>query len=639
VHTRKYLPVYLPAGWRGHLRGALHGINVGWGELLKTGWTMSLLVGSLASRRGIGPLGTLLAVIFCLFLPMIPGRLCAAEPLEIVVRGVEGDILANVRAALAVPPGLVQKEKVNLLWLDRFEHQIPEKVREATEPFGYYNAKVSTKREITGDGSYRLVVDVVPGVPVRVTGVDVSLRGLGDHEESLKSLAASFPLRKGDVLREDIYEKAKGDLRAHALALGYLDASFPVHEILVSRQSSTADIRIVLDVGARYRFGEVRFEGAPEYPKKFLRRFLTFKRGEVFSYSKLGETQLNLVNSDRFRNVIISPAKEEAQNFEVPVIVRLEPAPSRRLRLGAGYGTDTGPRVTVNYRDLNLFKRGRELKLDLNLSTRLQAFGAGYTIPSAGSIDSFNEVQLNAVREKVTTYKNKLISLEGDRTRSFGKGRIGTAYLKVQEEDYTVGNDRSRARLIMPGLRFSARRYDSLIRPTHGYRYAFDLKTTHKVLGSSTSFVQLEADGDTIIPLPWRLSVQSRLKAGFTLQQEAFRELPASLRFFAGGDRSVRGYAYESLGPKDSNGNVIGGKNILVASVELDRAILSDWGIAAFFDIGNALDSFTNITLFKGAGVGVRYYTKIGALRLDLARQVGVPHPGFRVHFTVGFEQ
>jgi translocation and assembly module TamA len=578
-------------------------------------------------------------VILCLFLLVIPARLSAAEPLEIVVKGVEGDILANVQAALAVPPGLVENGRVNRLWLDRFEHQIPEKVRTAAEPFGYYDTKVSIRRETIGEGSYRLVVDVVPGEPVYVAGVDVSIRGPGAGEEPLKSLVASFPLRKGDVLREDIYEKAKGELKSRALGLGYLDATFSVHEIAVHRGNRRAEIRLMLDTGPRYRFGSVRFEGASGYPVKFLERFVTFTPGEIFSHSKLGETQMNLLNSDRFKNVFVSPEKEEAQNLEVPVIVRLELAPSRRLRLGAGYGTDTGPRVTVDYKDLNLFSRGRELKLNLNLSTRIQAFGAGYIIPSAGSIDSFNEVQFNAVREKVTTYKNKLISLEGDRTRSFGKGRIGAAYLKLQAEDYTVGTDRSRARLIMPGFRFSARRYDSLIRPTRGYRYAFDLKTTHKVLGSSTSFVQLEADGDTIIPLPWRLSVQSRFKAGFTLQQEAFRELPASLRFFAGGDRSVRGYAYQSLGPKDSSGNVIGGKNILVASVELDRAILTDWGVAAFFDIGNAFDSFTNITLFKGAGVGVRYYTKIGALRLDLARQVGVPNPGFRVHFTVGFEQ
>jgi translocation and assembly module TamA len=127
--------------------------------------------------------------------------------------------------------------------------------------------------------------------------------------------------------------------------------------------------------------------------------------------------------------------------------------------------------------------------------------------------------------------------------------------------------------------------------------------------------------------------------SGFTFQGDAFEQMPASLRFFAGGDRSVRGYSYQSLGPKDSSGQVIGGKNILVGSVELDRAIFTDWGVAAFFDAGNAFDRLTDFTLYKGAGIGVRYYTKIGGIRLDLARQVGVSHPGYRVHLTVGFEQ
>jgi len=576
---------------------------------------------------------------FCLWFLSLPVCLFAAETLEVQVKGLEGEPLKNVEAALAVPPGLVENGKVNLPWLKRFEHQAAEKAGTALEPFGYYNAIISTKLESTGGGAYRLVVEAEPGPPVRVTSADVSLQGPGADDPSLKSLAGSFPLRKGDILRQDIYENAKGQFKSVALSLGYLDAAFPVHEILVSRMDSSADIRLVFDTGPRYFFGETRFEGAPDYPRKYLRRFLAFKPGEAFTYTKLGETQLNLMNSERFRDVVISPDRENARGETVPVVLKLEQAPSRHLRLGGGYGTDTGPRVSLDYRDLNVLNRGRELKGSLNVSTRIQAVGGAYIVPSEGSIDSFNEIQLNLKKEDVTTYKNKLISLEGNRTRSFGKGRLGSAYLKLQKEDYTVGNDRSRARLIMPGFRFSARKYDDLVRPTRGYRYAVDLKATHKLLGSSTSFVQIEADGDFIIPLPWRLSVLSRGKVGFTEQQESFEELPASLRFFAGGDRSVRGYAYQSLGPKDSSGNVIGGKNILVASVELDRAILSSWGAAVFFDIGNAFDSFTDITLFKGAGVGARYYTKIGAIRLDFARQIGVPNPGFRIHVTVGFEQ
>lgn len=581
----------------------------------------------------------LLVLVFCLSLPVLPGKLWAAEPLTITVRGVEGDLLVNVRAAITVPQGIIQDGKVNERWLDRFERQIPGKVRRATEPFGYYSPGVSMKRETTGDGGYRLIVDVVPGAAVRVAVSDISIEGPGANEKSLRTVISSFPLRSGDILREDKYEQAKGELKSRALGLGYLDAAFSVHKITVSLKDHEAQIRLILETGRQYRFGQVHFEGAPQFPEKFLKRFVTFRRGEVFSYRKLGETQLNLLNSERFRDVVVSPEKGEARGLEVPVKVRLVPAPRRHVRIGAGYGTDTGARFSVDYRDLNLFRRGRELRANLNISTRIQYLGAAYIIPSAGSIDSFNEVKMDLKKEDVTTYRTKLASIEGNRTRSFGEGRIGSAYIRIQKEDSTIGDQRTRARLVMPGFRFSARKYDNLIRPTKGYRYSMDIKAAHKALGSSLSFVQFVADGDSIIPLPWRLSILSRFKAGITLQSEAFEEMPASLRFFAGGSRSVRGYSYQSLGPKDSDGNVIGGKNILVGSVEIDRAISTNWGVAAFFDAGNAFDRLTDFTLYKGAGIGVRYYTKIGGIRLDLARQVGIRHPGYRIHVTLGFEQ
>jgi translocation and assembly module TamA len=122
------------------------------------------------------------------------------------------------------------------------------------------------------------------------------------------------------------------------------------------------------------------------------------------------------------------------------------------------------------------------------------------------------------------------------------------------------------------------------------------------------------------------------------MQEETIADIPASLRFFTGGDRSVRGYKYLSLGPENNKGEVVGGKHLLVGSVELERALFSDWGIAAFYDAGNSFDSLTDIRLFQGAGMGIRYYTQIGAIRLDLARQIDVDDPDFRIHFGIGIE-
>ena len=189
----------------------------------------------------------------------------------------------------------------------------------------------------------------------------------------------------------------------------------------------------------------------------------------------------------------------------------------------------------------------------------------------------------------------------------------------------------------MPGVRFSRRQYDDLIRPTRGYRFALETRGAAQALGSNTNFLQVLLNGDMLIPLPLRFLLFLRAQAG-TTWSGPIEDLPPSVRFFAGGDESVRGYAYQSLGPKDVFGNVIGGKHLLVGSIELEKAISKLFGIAGFYDVGNAFNSINNMDLQQGAGMGIRIYTPVGTIRFDLARQVDVEDPKFRIHFTVGFQ-
>lgn len=576
-------------------------------------------------------------VIFC-FILFIKVTFGAREPLvRVIVSGIQGEVLENVQAALKIPEGMVSAEEVNLSWLERFRQQVPEKAQQALEPYGYYNSRVTAELENPAGKGYVLRVHVEAGPPVIVTEAEVTIRGPGEKEKQLSDLVKSFSPKKGDVLRQDIYEKSKGALKARALELGYLDSDFPVHQILVSSGRSAARIELALDTGPQYFFGKVTFEGAGNYPESFLRRYMAFKEGEVFSYAKMSKTQLNLINSERFQDVVISPEKEESKDLRVPVTVRLEPSLPKRLRIGGGYGTDTGPRITIHYRDLNVFKRGHEFNAELDVAQRLQGFVAGYSMPGK-DINRSTGILFKLLREDVTTYLTKLVSIEFDKTRGFGQGKVGTAYLRFQMEDSTVGIAKVHARLVLPGVRFTQQKYDNLIRPRKGFRYGVEVLGTDRFLGSNVTMVQAVAEGHILVPLPWRLSLLARATGGVTFVKEDFDKMPASLRFFAGGDRSVRGYGYQTLGPKDSEGNVVGGKNLAVGSLELERAILQDWGVAVFYDAGNAFNSLTDLTIFQGAGAGVRYYTKVGAIRLDLAHQINVPHPGFRVHFNFGLE-
>ncbi len=572
-------------------------------------------------------------LLLCCATPLI-----AADPVTVEVTGITEAALKNVQDALALPYGLVRDNKVDRLWLERFALQAGEKSRRALEPYGYYHAEVSATIEEPKKEIYRLLVNVIPGEPLRLSKVELELTGAGAGDEQLRFLAASFPLVKGGVLLQPEYERAKSALKSRAIALGYLHAAFSRHEIRIAPGAATARIGLTMETGERYFFDEVRIEGAPDYPQSYLRRFVTFTKGEVFSYAKLAETQLNFANSERFKEVVVTPEIGQARDLHVPVQVKLSSAPRRTLRPGVGYGTDTGARFTIRYRDLNLFHEGQDLALNLYVAQRLQGFAALYTRPDKLDIKSSTSVQINLQQEDVTTYLSRLAALELDRNRSFGQGELGTVYIKLLQEHYTVAGENSSARLVLPGVRFLKEQFDNPVRPTRGYRYNLDLRGAHPYLGSDSALVQLIAEGNALLPLPARLSLRLRSKAGASILNDPLADLPPSIRFFAGGDQSVRGYAYQSLGPRDASGRVVGGKNLLFGSIELERALFKNWGVSVFHDAGNAFNDFSNMNLSQGAGVGVHYYTPVGGLNLSLAKRLGTSREIYYVHFTIGFQ-
>jgi len=558
------------------------------------------------------------------------------EAVNVVIEGLSGDEFQNTKTILKLPEGIIKEGKVDATWLKRFERQTPQKVREALEPFGYYEPETIVTLQQSGEGIYTLLVKVGPGEPVRIKTLKVQIEGPGDSEKQLTDIIARFPLSEGDILRHDKYEKAKDQLRDKAIELGYLDADFSIHLINITLSSLSAEIDLVFKTGPRYRFGEITFPGAPVYPVRFLKRYIDFKPGEVFSYTKIAKTQFNLVGADRFKEVTVNPRKEAAQNDLVPVEVKLVPSPPKRLRFGVGYGTDTGARGTVIYQDFNFLNSGHQLSTELQMSQVLQGLAARYIFPDEKDFRSFTAFTMGLQREDVSDKTTNVISLEGEHARSFGLEQLGSLYVRMQKEHSTAGDERTNTFLLMPGVRYSSRRYDSIIRPTKGYYYDLELRGAHQVFGSDTNFIQFLTNGEMVVQLPARMSFLSRGRFGTSSIDGATEDLPISLRFFAGGSRSIRGYSYQSLGPVDQNGNVVGGKNMLVMNFELERAIGADWGIAAFYDTGNAFNNYSNMDFVQGAGMGVRYYTPIGSMNLDVARQVGVANPDFKIHFTIG---
>lgn len=577
----------------------------------------------------------ILTLVFVL-LASFAAPLAAAGPFTVVVEGIEGDVYDNVVRALSLPEGFVGEGKTDRVFVKRFGEEAENRVRRAMEPYGFYNAEIAIRSEEKAPGELELHVKVKPGAPVRIAGVSVILKGPGSLEAPLLEMAAAFPLTSGDVLLQDVYEEAKERLLTKAQDMGYLDAAFSVHEIAIDADALTARISLEMETKTRYFFGDARIEGAPDYPEPFLRRYLSFRAGDVFSYQKIGETQLQFINSERFREVNITPEKERTIDSRIPVLVSLKPGRSRSLRQGIGYGTDTGGRFSMRYRDMNVFDLGHELQSNLYLSEVLQGLATSYIVPDDRDVNSYNSAQLNMQREDVSSYKTDFVAVELAKTGSLKKRMLVTGYLKFQYENYTIGLQDSNARLVMPGMRFSGSFYDSASRPEKGFHFAVEARGTDPLLGSNMGLFQVIAEGGFILPLPGRFFLHTKGKAGSSLLGDPLSDLPPSLRFFAGGDQSVRGYAYQSLGPRDASGQVVGGKHLLFGSLELEKAIGEDWGASVFYDTGNAYDTFGDLRMAQGGGLGVHYYTSVGGLNFYVARQINVDDPGMRIHFTVG---
>ncbi len=580
-----------------------------------------------------------LLIGFLVWLFCLPAHaLLSVDPIEVSVTGVEGDLLDNVQAALALPAGLVRADRsVDRRWLEHFRSQIPVKVARALEPFGYFETITSSRLENHKKNQIRLLVEVKPGELVRVATIRVAVVGPGEKHKTLLANVRAFPLVVGGILRQDLYEKAKGELKATALDLGYLQADFKHHEIRVNRAQHLADIELVLDTGPQLSFGTVLLHGAPDYPEWFLRRHLAFSERDVFSYAKLGQTQLNFLDSDRFRDVIVSSLEELAQQGLVPISIQLVPSVRRHLRPGLGYGTDTGARFSLRYKDVNLFHRAHLFETDLLIAQWSQSLVSSYTIPSSRNLESQTSFRLGYEAEDLDTYQTRSTLAEAEQTWGLGKGWAGSVFLRLLQEDYIIGEEDDRSRMVIPGLRFSRRRYKDPVRPQQGYSFSLEVRGAHQNLGSDISLLQVLASGNTLIRLPSRFSLFARVEGATSLQDQSLAEVPASMRFFAGGDQSVRGYSYQSLGPKDDLGDTIGGKHLAVASIELERKFLDNWGVACFYDAGNAFNNLSDIEWAQGAGIGLRYYTQVGPVKVDVARQIGEEDPAWRLHLSIGF--
>ncbi len=557
------------------------------------------------------------------------------EPVRVELAGVSGDAERNVRTVLEIARA-ADHGKLAPSRIRELHQRADADIELALEPFGYYRPTVVKSLKEVG-GTWVAHYAIQPGPAVMVRTVELRLTGEGAKAAPFRKLVEDFPLHPGDTLHHLPYEAAKLAFLTVAADSGYLDAKFDTSDVRVDRAASTADVQLRFDTGPHFRFGPVTFNQNVLDPK-FLQTRVPFRRGEAYRGDKLLQLQTALGQDPYFTRIEVIPRRDLAQGREVPIEVQLEARKPREYEVGGGYGTDTGPRgrFAVEWRRLN--RRGHTAKAELTASPIEQSISTQYQIPAVASPTGMLTFLAGYALLNPSVSNSKTI-LTGVR---LGRQRFGwqeSLSLTYHHEAFRVGVDSGTTDMLIAGASWERLRADDQLFPSKGLRLRLSLQGSQHGLLASTSFAQVQATAKLIRSIAPGMRVLLRADVGRTFTND-FRGLPPTLRFFAGGTQSVRGFGYLDLGPRDQLGHVIGGRTLEVASLELDHKIFNRWAIAAFTDVGDALQDFSlsvkQGALEQGVGAGIRWVSPIGLIRIDGAFGVTRPGTPFHLHFSMG---
>ncbi|MBV8876867.1 MAG: BamA/TamA family outer membrane protein [Gammaproteobacteria bacterium] len=608
--------------------------------------------------------------------------LLAAQPLQaasvtVEVRGVDDEVRDNVLAFLSFERFRRGGVDLNPDTVERLHNRVEREVDAALRPFGFYEPQVESTVTDQGRGDWRVLININPGTPVRVDQIDVRVDGPGENDPLFQRILRNLPLRSGDRLSHAAYENIKADLQRTAATYGYLDARLIRNELVVDPPNHTANIALELETGERYRFGETTIE-QKVISDKLVRRYLRYHPGEYFDLTQVLRTQFALDDSQYFANLEVLPGEPDREALKVPVKIRADASRRHRYSVGGGYATDTGIRGTFGYEDRRINTYGHTLSIAVQAS-QVQRYNlqSHYRIPIGDP--AVENISLNAIIQQETladvtaTTQSAGVSFTNVTAGWQHFWQLNGVHTISENSVPTVINTNTARsdELLVPELAIASVPKGFLGEPLFERPVFLTIKASHSALGSQADFVQLHLTLERVLHLGGKWHLLLRDEIGTTFVKD-FNDMPAVYRFFAGGDQSVRGFAYNELSPLEgpvcqtnTAGQVLttpgggcqprpgyylktGGKDVLTGTFEVIRELPRSLGVAAFFDYGNALNSFRKPDCVPGAemgtticppfiqysvGVGLRVRLPVMTLGVDIAQPLSTSG-GPRLHIN-----
>ena len=512
----------------------------------------------------------------------------------------------------------------------------PDNIRELLATEGFYSPRIEPAIE-EKHGAWLVRFAIEPGEPVRVAKFDLQVRGdfadgSPENAARLEKLREQWSLRPGMVFRQADWEAAKRTALKLVIIERYPMAQIASSQATVNPETREAVLDVVVDSGPAFTFGTMQVNGLKRYPRSIVERLNPIEPGSPYSQIKLLDFQARLQDSPYFSNVLVSADISPDAPLGVPVKVEVVEKSSKKVGFGVGASTNTGARGQIEYQDLDFLDRAWRLTGLLKLESKKQLLSGDIQFPrtSAGYLDSVNTFSEHTNIEGEATTK---FGLGAKRMRVVGKIETALAVQFLTERQQIAGAQDDRQQALTINYAWTRRDVDNLLYPTKGHLLTAQVGGGAKALLSDQDFARAYTKLIYFYPLGERGNFVLRGELGAVMARSR-QGIPSDFLFRTGGDQSVRGYNYQSLGVKEGDA-VVGGRYLGVVSAEYVQWLSPTWGAAVFYDVGDAADTLQDFNPAHGYGMGVRWKSPVGPLNVDVA--YGQKVEKLRLHFSVGF--
>ncbi|MDY0006143.1 MAG: autotransporter assembly complex family protein [Spongiibacteraceae bacterium] len=541
---------------------------------------------------------------------------------ELVVRGAPEALATNIRAHLDLSDIRPGNSVVSIRRLIR------EDVQRAGRALGYYHMQVDYSWQ--GD---TLQLAVQPGPRLVWSEPEIATVTQDKPAEAVRAAIRQHPFTADTPFLHATYDQYKSTLLRTAEESGFLNAAYTTSTLLIDTTTNQARAVLTLRLGEAHHIRHIGFSGS-RISESVLRQITGVSEGALFTSAVRNEMQRNLETFGAFKRVSVTIARDQAASIDIHI--ELEDKPGHEFQVGLGFGTDTGVRTRFRWIWPVVNDAAHRMSTELKISEPEQTLTTSYYIPLADPLTQNLEISATWERQDIEDTDSNSVQLGVTLNDALTDDWLVGYSTKLIYEDYQQGNEPRTSQIyLLPGISLDHLVLAQGLDPRTGHRTWLSADFSNEELGADIQFLRLNAGYKRLLPVADRHDLIGRLELGVLLTDD-IQQVPASQRFFTGGDQTVRGYDYQSIGPKDADGSLIGGKYLNVVSLEYNYRLFTHWKVALFTDAGRAFNDGFNESWRRSVGVGIRWLSPIGQIRIDVATPVESEESGFRLHIFMG---